>query len=298
MLVSHGHRKTAVRTASDGLETGVYDDIKTTFRAPIVNWIFRVSVANHSAFLRYAWAQVKPAFQTRAFGRFSVEYRDRVLSTMEGAYDLPVYRREEIDVSSAEYGELRGQIATFDVVAPRLAVLFELVDRGLHGRPIGAEFDPTRAASAPLPGWLDRDRGRPPTMIAFDDVPDDLQPVVRSLQEFHGLDTDLPSIYRCLAQWPELLDALWTDLEPALTADAFRTTCEELEALIDDYVDSLPYTPQLAPAVLENQGLAGEAIDDLQELFRSFNTGPIETVLPVLALAAHAVGVTGERALL
>lgn len=281
-----------------GWKRGVYDDIKTTFRAPIVNWIFRVSMANYPDFLRYAWGQVKPAFQTRAFGRFSVEYRDRVLSTMEEAYELPVYRREEIDVSPAEYGELRGQIATFDVVAPRLAVLFELVDRGLHGRPIGAELDPTRAASAPLPHWLDRDRGRPPTMIAFDDVPDDLQSVVRSLQEFHGLDSGLPSIYRCLAQWPELLTPLWTDLEPALRTDAFGTTRDELEALIDDYVDSLPYTPQLAPAVLESRGLDAEAIDDLQGLFRSFNTGSIETVLPVLALSAHAVDVTGERSLL
>lgn len=68
--------------------------------------------------------------------------------------------------------------------------------------------------------------------------------------------------------------------------------------MIDDYVDSLPYTPQLAPAVLESRGLDAEAIDDLQGLFRSFNTGSIETVLPVLALSAHAVDVTGERSLL
>lgn len=281
-----------------GWKRGLYEDIKTTFRAPIVNWIFRTSMANYPIILRYIWAQVKPVFQTRMFGQFSVRYRDKVLSTMEEAYELPVYRREEISISPAEYSELRSQIATFDVVAPRLAVLFEVIDRGLHGRPIGTNPDTTYAALAPLPEWLDRNRGHSPTMIAFKDIPDDLQAVVQSIQSFHGINTGLPSIYRCLAQWPELLNPLWNDLEPALTSDVFTTTCNEVSALIDNYVDSLSYTPQLAPSVLSAQGFDEKAIDDLQGLFRSFNTGPIETVIPILVLSAAAVDMTGERSIL
>lgn len=281
-----------------GWKRGLYDDIKATFRAPIVNWIFRTSMANYPEFLRYAWSQVKPLFQTRAFGRFSVQYRDTVLSTMSEAHELPVYRREDIDLSPAEYGELRGQIATFDVVAPRLAALFEVIDRGLHGRPIGNDPDPSYAGTAPLPDWLDQHRGRPPTMIGFDDIPDELRTVVGSIQSFHGIDTGLPSIYRCLAQWPEFLTPLWTDLEPALTTDTFTSACDEVTTLIDDYVDSLQYTPQLTPAVLNDRGFDGRTIDDLQGLFRSFNSGPIETVIPVLVLSAAAVDATGERSVL
>lgn len=255
-------------------------------------------MANYPAFLRYAWPQVKPSFQTRAFGRFSVQYRDTVLSAMSEEHELPTYRREDIGLPPAEYGELRGQISTFDVVAPRLAALFEVIDRGLHDRPIGNDPDPTYAATAPLPEWLDRDRGRPPTMVAFDDIPDELRTVVGSIQSCHGIDTGLPSIYRCLAQWPAFLTPLWTDLEPALTADTFTSLRDELAVLIDDYVDSLQYTPQLTPAALNDRGFDEQTVDDLQGLFRSFNSGPIETVIPVLVLSAAAVDATGERSVL
>lgn len=82
-------------TEATGWKRGLYDDIQRTFRAPIVNWIFRTTMANYPEFLCYAWGQVKPVFQTRAFGRTSVAYRDVVLSAVESApaRPLPAYRR-------------------------------------------------------------------------------------------------------------------------------------------------------------------------------------------------------------
>ena len=278
-----------------GWERGLYDDIKRTFRAPIVNWIFRTTVANYPEFLRYAWGQVKPAFQTAGFGRLSVDFRDTVLSTLEADASVPTYRREELDVTPAEYGELRGQLATYDVVAPRLAVLFELVDRALHEEPIGTDPDETRSGTAPLPPWLDADRGRPPTMIAFDETPDELADVVSSVQSFHGLEEGLPSIYRTIAQWPGYFGPMWDDLEPVLQSDAFSTAVTESRAAVTAYVDSLPYAPQLDPDTLERHGIDETAIEELQGLFRDFNRGPIETVIPTLPVYAATVDAAGVR---
>lgn len=281
--------------AATGWKRGIYDDVKHTFRAPIVNWIFRTTMANAPAFLRYAWGQVKPAFQTRGFARISVAYRDTVLSTVTADADLPTYRREEIGVAPAAYRELRGQLATFDIVAPRLAVLFELVDRALHDQSIGTEFEGNHASTAPFPDRLDRDRGLSPTMIDADAVPETLDDTVDAIRDFHGLGDGLPSIYRCLSQWPSLFEPMWNDLEPAMRSDAFDDASDAAGDVIDGFVDRLAYAPRLDPASLRVQGFGDGTIDDLRELFRSFNRGPIETVLPALPIYAATVDAAGER---
>ena len=278
-----------------GWKRGLYTDVKRTFRAPIVNWIFRTTIANYPEFLRYAWGQVKPAFQTKQFGITSVEYRDTVLSELDAETTLPRYRRDDLDIAPAEYSELRGQLATYDIVASRLAVLFELVDRSLNGESVGATPDRTTVATAPLPAWLDRDRGQPPTMAGFDEAPDELEEIVPAIRSFHGLDEGLPSIYRTITQWPGFLVPLWTDVGGVLDSEDFSMATAEAKAVVSDYVDSLPYTPQLSPKALQRRGLSDEAITDLQDLFREFNRGAIETVIPTLPIYAYTVDSEGLR---
>jgi hypothetical protein len=276
---------------ADGWRRGLYDDIKATFRAPFVNWIFRTATANEPAFTRYAWGQVKPLFETRAFARLSVEYRDAVLSRL----DVPRYRRPQAGVSPAEYAELRGQLATFDVVGPRLAVLFETMDRALHDGDVGTERATGRAATQPYPGWLDRDRGRPPSMV--DAPPEAAADTADRMCAFHGFDQTLPSIYRCLLQWPGFAGTVWDDAEPELESGAFEEACEATSALVDEFVAGAAYRPQLAPETLRGAGFDEETVEGARELFRTFNSGPVETVLPALPVWAASVGSAGERSL-
>jgi hypothetical protein len=275
-----------------GWRRGLYDDVKRTFRAPFVNWILRTTTANEPAFARYAWGQVKPLFGTRGFARLSVRYRDAVLS----ALDVPTYRRVEAGVPPAEYAELRGQLATFDVVAPRLAVLFETLDGALAG---DHDPEPTdeRWATGPFPEWLDRERGSPPTMV--DEPPEALADTLDAVRSFHGFDADgtLPSVYRCLAQWPSYLRTAWDDLEGVFESGAFVRARERTDDLVDEFVGTVPYRPRLAPDDLRGVGMDDDAIEGVQELFRTFNTGPVETVLPALPAYAATVDAAGERSL-
>ena len=280
-----------------GWQRGLYDDIKRTFRAPFVNWIFRTTMANHPEFLRYAWGQVKPVFDTRDVARFAASYRDAVLSELEGERALPVYRREDLGLEPAAYRELRGQVETFDVVGPRLAVLFELVDRALHDGSVGASPAQHHAATAPFPDELDGSRGLPPTMIAAGEVPDELSETVYKIEEFHGLDDGLPSIYRCLAQWPDYLRTAWGDLDPILAGDSFANACDRVSDLTGEFVDTTPYRPCLGRDALADVGLSDEEIDDVADLFRSFNTGPVATVLPMLPVYATTLDAGGYRSI-
>ena len=276
-----------------GWQRGVYDDIKRTFRAPIVNWIFRTTMATEPQLLRYAWGQIKPIFETRAFARLTVRYRDAVLEPLEADAALPAYRPGAVDLEPAAYRELRGQLATYDIVAPRLAVLFETMDRALHDDPVGGDPAEDRAATAPFPGWLDRDRGRDPTLL--EDVPEDLGETVDAIRTFHGFDEQLPSIYRTLAQWPPFLQRMWADVQPRLESDAFESGCDRTDELVDAFVDGTPYRPRLAPADLDDAGFDPDTVAAIQDLFRQFNTGPVETVLPALPVFAATVDAEGER---
>lgn len=281
-----------------GWKRGVYDDIRATFRAPIVNWIWRTTMANDPAFCRYLWGQVEPLFETRAFGRFSVRYRDAVLSALETAADveIPTYRRADVGVAPAEYTELRGQLATFDVVAPRLAVLFRVTNRALHGDPVGTDPGDDRATTAPIPDWLDADRGREPSLVPLDALDDDdVAETAAAFQQFHGFDDGLPSIYRCLAQWPTLFETLWTDLGPVLESEAFELACARADERTDAFVDAAPYAPRLGPDALAAHGFDEDLIADVQALFREFDEGVVDDVVPGLHLWAATVDETGMR---
>ncbi|ADB61077.1 hypothetical protein Htur_2197 [Haloterrigena turkmenica DSM 5511] len=279
-----------------GWRRGLYEDVKRTFRAPIVNWFFRTLTANEPAFTRYLWTQCKPLFQTRAFGRYTVAYRDAVLSALEDASaDVPRYRCADLDLRPPEWRELRGQVATFDIVAPRLAFTFAVCDRAMNDEL--PEPEPTGEPwTAPLPEWLDRDRGLSVTMVDGDAVPADLESTVEVIRDFHGLEGGLPSIYRCLAQWPNYLEPAWSDLA-VLESDAFERGRDDADAVVNDHLESLPYAPRLSPAALSERGFDDATIDDLRKFVRQFNRGAIETVLPALVVYAATLDVAGERSL-
>lgn len=166
----------------------------------------------------------------------------------------------------------------------------QLYEQDATGWRRGLYEDVKRTFRAPLVNWIFRT-----TMAAFDDPPDALAAVIDDVRAFHGLEDGLPSIYRTLAQWPAFFRPLWNDLEGVLRDDAFSTGCADARATVDDYVDSLPYVPQLGPDVIRAQGLEAAAVADLQALFREFNGGAIETVVPALPVYAKTVDVAGQR---
>jgi hypothetical protein len=268
------------------LQRGLYSDIRRTFRAPIVNSIWRTLAANEPELVQYIWGQIKPVFQTREFAAFTVAHRNRVIATVES--DLPEYDPADLDIEPAAFTELRGQLATFDIVSPRLVVLFSLLNRRLNDRPVGTECA-GEPATAPFPEWLDTDRGRPPTMVsqekARSTIPADLA---------GGFGEMVPSVYRCLAQWPPYLERVATDLQPIIESREYADASQKAFELAEAYLDRLPYTPRVDPDGLAHQGVDTETIEELRDLFETFLSGG-KKVLPLLHIHAATVDAAGER---
>ncbi|MBB6646020.1 halocarboxylic acid dehydrogenase DehI family protein [Halobellus ruber] len=135
-----------------GLQHGMCADIRTTFRGALVNSIRRALSADGPELTRCLRGQTRLAFEAREFAAFSLVFRDRIVSAVKAR--IPHHDPEDVDLDPAAFAELCGQRATFDVVAPRLAVLFSLAARRLDGRPVGTA-DAGEAAAAPFPAWLD-----------------------------------------------------------------------------------------------------------------------------------------------
>jgi hypothetical protein len=91
------------------------------------------------------------------------------------------------------------------------------------------------------------------------------------------------------------MESIWDGVAPVVRSSAHEDARREAGALVDDYVESLPYRPMVSPAALREEGFSDDTIDGLGELFASFNTGPVETVLPALPLYAAAVDAEGIR---
>jgi hypothetical protein len=160
---------------------------------------------------------------------------------------------------------------------------------------VGAIPGADRATTTPFPDWLDSDRGHRPSMVPFAEFGPEIAETATAFQEFHGFDDGLPSIYRCLAQWPPLFNALWDDLGPVLESETYATACARSDDHVDAFVDAAPYSPRLGPEALRSQGFDDELITDVQELFREFDTGAVDDVLPGLHCWAATVDTVGER---
>jgi hypothetical protein len=286
---------TAQVYASDatGWQRGLYDDVRSTFRAPVVNWIFRTLTANEPEFTRHLWAQVKPVVETRLFGEACVAYREAVTGPLGD--DRPRYRAADLDLAPWAWRELRGQLRTFDTVVPRLALFFEVVYRSLHEKGVGVDPRTDTAATAPIPRWLDGDPGVEPTMAAFDDPQADVEETVEAVRAFHGFGEGLPSIYRCLVQWPTAFSRMWDDLEPSFESDAFDEACAAGREVATEFAESVAYAPQLTPDALATAGFDEGTVEDVRALFDEFARGPVETVLPTVPSFAASVGADFDR---
>lgn len=281
------------RHEATGWRAGVYDDIERTLRAPVVNSVWRVAMAHEPELFAHVWTRLKPVFETRRFAAFSVAYRDTVCSGVEAASDGPL-GVATLGITPEAATELRGQLATFDVVAPRLAVAFELCDRLLNGGDVATDSTSSRAATAPFPEWLDTNRGRRVTLAGMATAADAAPETVTAVRDHHALGPMLPSIHRCLAQWPTAFEALWDRVKPAFASGQYRAAVDAADGLVDAFVRGLPVTPALTPAELSAAGFDAASVDALGEHFAAFNAGA-GGVLPTLHAYALVVGAVGER---
>lgn len=189
--------------ANDRIQS-IYEDIKVTLRVPFVNQIFRL-LANEPAYLEEAWRYLREIAATRSFEEAARELRAE-------AFIEPA--PQALDGQWAALGDIdrvRRFTQTVHYVLPKLLLLASLLD--LQPRPAGRE----KRAYAAIPEGVAAGTERI-EMIDPSQASEEVRLLFQDIRERHG-HPSLATYYRSLAQWPDLLQAVWKQIRP-LVGDA------------------------------------------------------------------------------
>lgn len=196
----------------------IYEELRTTFRVPFVNFLFRV-LANYPEPFAEAWAALRPTLGTVGFERAADHLRAAAVSE-------PTIPTADVDWSAMEgLARVRAFTASIHYVLPKLLLTAIALDRLL-----GREDEAAREAVEPI--WLGMEAATAlPAGSAAGTVriplldPHDAQGrvhgVFEDIKKRHG-HPGVASYYRALGHWPDLLATLWNEVSPGI-GSASRT---------------------------------------------------------------------------
>lgn len=198
-------------SAASGEVAAVYADIRAQLRVPMVNLIYR-HMASFPGLLRWAWASVHPAVADGTVVEAARAVADGVAIRPAAVIPTPALRALRVDGRSQAH--VRAVFAAYNAANPCNLVVTSTVLR-LIGEAGAAAVDglPPAAESAlpSQPGGQEPALDLGPDMIHPSEMPPATAALVASLPGGPGIT---PSLYRHLANWPELLAAEAIVLEP------------------------------------------------------------------------------------
>ncbi len=276
--VRHGLRLAAalpqiMMDDADERIASVYHETQQSLRVPFVNLIFRV-LANVPDYLIPAWQALGPIVRSVAFEAAADQLRAHArLEHTPGALDIAI---EDDD-------RLRGFNDTIHYVLPKLLLVATLLDRagesrGAGGRdrapggnvgqfPVGVADDATKVE------LVDPDRASGRVGALFYSI---------KARHRHPL---VSSYFRGLAQWPDVLEAIWRELEPFVGSGEYERRREDLIARATALAEALP------PLALEGGPFDGEQGDDVRALLAAFRRKFIpEMLIDAVAIKAMLDG--------
>lgn len=231
----------------------VYEDIRNRLRVPFVNFLFR-ALANYPAYLDFAWGRVSPYLLSADFERAADELRRRAL--VEPVPEGPGLDR----VGPEDLAKVRAFTDTIHYVLPKLLLVATAFDEGLGGA-TGAEDSPPNAVE---PGVAEGTFALP--MVSSEDADSELAAVFGRIRELHG-HPDVASYYRGLANWPALLEGLWSRLESIVGSEPYEERKRELLARSREVVLGMPLPER---ATVLGLGLDEGDVEDLRSILAVF----------------------------
>lgn len=263
---------------ADAKIKGIYDDIKQTFRVPIVNLVFRV-LATHPDYLQIAWRNLKPNAQTLYFEERADELRALAASVAAGFGQAP---------SPAPRDEVAPVLRVFHYVNPKLLLAvgaLRSATYGLQPKLMELPSDAKRQFSSGIPEGLTE------INMVDPDTPDEhLAAIFADIKSTLGLSL-INSDYRALACWPDYLDSAWAALKPIVARPEYRQLQRDLRARTEEAVAAFPFRMDLYPHALRHSGLSEADIDAVQSTLDRFYR-----LLPGLVanIAFLTIGVDGN----
>lgn len=181
----------------------VYEDIKNTFRVPIVNFFFRV-LANYPSYLVPAWNGFSPCLRTMKFERVADDLRSAAL--LESVPDSAGLQWP----SEADLSRIRAFTDTIHYLLPKLLLVATTFHHDLitHGgtfrrdAALAEEITPGVAAGSTSIPMVNPGEASATLRVIFEDI-----------KERHD-HPEVATYYRSLGHWPNFLLGVWERIKP------------------------------------------------------------------------------------
>lgn len=209
----------------------IYEEIQRTLRVPFVNLIFR-TLANDPDYLVPAWNGLAPVLRTRAFERAADEIRAAAL--LEPVPGTDGVRWDEL----GDMDEVRAFNDTIHYVLPKLLLIATAWDEGRFG---GADGD-TREIPLGVAEGTNKVQ-----MVSPENASGRVKELLEREKVRHGHPL-VSSYYRGLANWPDLLEAIWTRIEPIVGSPGYQERRARLVTQAREAVRSLPISGEITGA--------------------------------------------------
>ncbi len=219
----------------------LYKDVRETLRVPLVNLLFR-SLANYPDYLERAWRLVRDLASTVAFEQAADRLRRDAVSNEE---HQPQSRLAHT-LSSVEPAQ--DFIDTVHYVAPKLLLVATAMEIGSFGGTSGGAHAQEHEEAADgraehndfklLPRGIAQGTGAV-RLAAEDSVDEHVKAIFKAIKRQNGHET-LPSFYRGLANWPDVLETAWCEIAGSLGSEDYEERKRNLVELAERYVMSWP----------------------------------------------------------
>jgi hypothetical protein len=266
-----------------------FEEITATLGFPLVNVIFR-GFAKYPRFLRLAWDFLRPNVLTQDFFDKTEVVRRQAIGLVREGLGVGDYRAVLRLKGSSDDALLRvRQVVDFFLYGdPFLLLISSALQSSLAGRPLGGKpwahllpfhTNPTRFQEIKL---VEPDAALPPVRRVYQD-----------LLDAHAAGF-VPSDYRALGRWPDVLPVVWEDWRPRTESARYQAGVRELNELAVALAVDLPFGFALSPDTLHQAGFTAAQVSDILATVDLF-----QGLLPALIVnvAAFKIGVEGGHRL-
>lgn len=213
----------------------IYHDIQQVLRVPFVNLIFR-TLANYSDYLESSWREIRPLARSQAFERYADELRHHA-SLAPAPEQSDIAERQLADME-----QLRAFNDTIHYVLPKLLLIVTALAKisPTPGKRKTASLDKNMDIS-PLPQGVAKGAEKV-EMIDPEAADDRIKRLFSDIKQRHGHPL-ISSYYRGLANWPDVLESVWSKIAPYVGSPDYE--CRR-EALVSDAENHLRNCPPLS----------------------------------------------------
>ncbi|HEU4343159.1 MAG TPA: halocarboxylic acid dehydrogenase DehI family protein [Candidatus Binatia bacterium] len=190
----------------------IYEDIKNTFRVPIVNFFFRV-LANYPFYLVSAWNEFGPCLRTVKLEKAADNLRSAAL--LEPVPDSSGLEWPPV----ADLFRIRAFTDTIHYLLPKLLLVATAFHEGFLRNVRASGRDVPGSGEQIPPGVAQGTVSIP--MVNPEETKGTLRAVFDEIKERHG-HPEVATYYRSLGHWSRFLLGLWERVKPRVASPSYE----------------------------------------------------------------------------